>query len=371
MQKKQHSEEQMIYALRRAESGVKGQEVCREMGISEATFCNWKRKYAGMGVGELGRLKQLEDENRKLKSLVARPESGQAYYSGCHRKKTLKPARKRGLAKEVMNWFEVGSRHACHLLGLRRSTYCYRSRARDRTALKMRLRDLAMSRIRFGYLRLLVMLRREGWQVGKKLVYRLYRELGLQMRTRKRRKLASRPNERWSMDFITERMEDGRYFRTLTVVDQFTRECPVLEPAISLTGRHVVSCLDRVASLRGYPQSITVDNGTEFTIRAMDAWAYEHGVRLDFIRPGKPVENGFIESFNGRLRDECLNTHLFWNIEDARKKLEQWRWDYNHQRPHSALANLPPAAFAAATVSGKLEDKLNQIEEAHTTKSST
>jgi putative transposase len=279
-----------------------------------------------------------------------------------------------------MNWFEVSSRHACQLLGLQRSTFWYRSRAKNRTALKMRLRDLAMSRIRFGYLRLLVMLRREGWEVGKKLVYRLYRELGLQMRTRKRRKLASarrasveratRPNERWSMDFITERMEDGRYFRTLTVVDQFTRECPVLEPAVSLSGRHV-ACLDRVAVQRGYPQSITVDNGPEFSSKAMDAWAYENGVRLDFIRPGKPVENGFIESFNGRLRDECLNTHLFWNIEDARKKLEQWRWDYNHQRPHSALANLPPAAFAASTVRGKSEDKLNQNSEARTAQSST
>lgn len=245
----------------------------------------------------------------------------------------------------------------------------------------MRLRDLAMSRIRFGYLRLTVLLQREGWRVGKKLVYRHYRDLGLQMRTKRRRKLASarrvsvepacQPNERWSMDFITERLEGGRYFRTLTVVDQFTRECPVLEPALSLSGRHVVACLERVAAQRGYPQSITVDNGTEFTSRAMDAWAYEHGVRLDFIRPGKPVENGFIESFNGRLRDECLNTHLFWNIEDARKKLEQWRWDYNHRRPHSALANLPPAAFAAGTVRGQSQDKLKQTREARTAECST
>jgi putative transposase len=273
----------------------------------------------------------------------------------------------------VVESFEVSLRHACRLLVLQRSTCCYRSRARDYTVLKMRLRDLAMSRIRFGYLRLLIMLRREGWQVGKKLVYRLYRELGLQMRTRQRRKLASarrvtveparQPNERWSMDFITERLQCGRYFRTLTLVDQFTRECPVLEPAFSLTGKHVVACLERIAAQRGYPQSITVDNGAEFTSRAMDAWAYEHGVRLDFIRPGKPVENGFIESFNGRLRDECLNTHLFWNIEDARKKLEQWRWDYNHQRPHSALANLPPAAFAAGTVSGQPQDQNNRNRE--------
>lgn len=232
----------------------------------------------------------------------------------------------------------------------------------------MRLKDLAMTRVRFGYLRLTVMLKREGWAVGKKRIYRLYRQLGLQMRTKRRKKLASaqrgpvevaaRANQRWSMDFITDRLEDGRYFRTLTVVDQYTRECPVLEPALSLTAAKVADCLDRVAAVRGYPQSITVDNGSEFCSRIMDAWAYRNHVKLDFIRPGKPTENGYIESFNGRLRDECLNTELFWSIPDARDKLEKWRLDYNHQRPHSALANLPPAAFAASAV--KLNSNINR-----------
>ena len=222
--------------------------------------------------------------------------------------------------------------------------------------MEMRIRDLAMTRVRFGYRRLTVMLKREGWDVGKRLVYRLYDELGLQMRTKKRKKLASaqrgpvevavRANQRWSMDFIMDRLENGIYFRTLTVVDQFTRECPVLASARSLTASNVVQALDKVAAERGYPESITVDNGSEFCSRIMDAWAYEHGVKLDFIRPGKPVENGFIESFNGRLRDECLNVELFWSVEDARDKLEKWRMDYNHHRPHSSLANLPPAAFA-------------------------
>jgi putative transposase len=255
-----------------------------------------------------------------------------------------------------MEWFELPSRRACGLMLLCRGSYYYRSKSKDRSALKIRLKDLAMTRVRFGYLRLTVMLRREGWAVGKKLVYRLYREMGLQMRTKKRKKLASaqrgpvetahRPNQRWSMDFITDRLEDGRYFRTLTVVDQYTRECPVLLADLSLSGSKVSECLDQVAIKRGYPESITVDNGSEFCSRVMDAWAYRNKVKLDFIRPGKPVENGFIESFNGRLRDECLNTELFWSIQDARDKLEKWRQDYNNQRPHSSLANLPPAAFA-------------------------
>ncbi|HET6841049.1 MAG TPA: IS3 family transposase, partial [Candidatus Angelobacter sp.] len=354
--KKRHNEEQIIYALKRLETGSKGLEVCREMGISEQTLYNWKRKYSGIGVGELRRLKQLEEENRKLKQLVADLSLDKHILQEVVRKKPLKPARKRELVEQITQWFEIGSRRACGLVVMNRATFYYRSRAKDRSALRIRLRDLAMSRVRFGYLRLTVMLKREGWAVGKKLVYRLYRDLGLQMRTKKRRKLASeqrgpvqsavRANQRWSMDFITDRLENGRYFRTLTVVDQYTRECPVLEAAHSLTAAKVVDALDSVAAKRGYPESITVDNGSEFCSRVMDGWAYRHGVKLDFIRPGKPVENGYIESFNGRLRDECLNVELFWSVEDARAKLEKWRVDYNVHRPHSSLANLPPAAFA-------------------------
>ena len=188
------------------------------------------------------------------------------------------------MIEQITQWFEIGSRQACGLVLLNRATLYYRSHAKDRSALKMRLRDLAMRRVRFGYLRLTVMLKREGWAVGKKLVYGLYRELGLQMRTKKRRKLASeqrgpvqsavRANQRWSMDFITDRLENGRYFRTLPVVDQYTRECPVLEAAHSLTAAKVAHALDTAAAKRGYPKSITVDNGSEFCSRVMDAWAY-------------------------------------------------------------------------------------------------
>ena len=147
------------------------------------------------------------------------------------------------------------------------------------------------------------------------------------------------------MDFMSDRLADGRAFRILTIVDQFSRECPLLEPGLSLTGRRVVECLDRLACGRGLPNAITIDNGSEFCSRALDAWAYRRGVKLDFIRPGKPVENGYVESFNGKLRDECLNTELFFSLEDARQKLEHWRKDYNEQRPHSALGGMPPAVF--------------------------
>ncbi len=201
------------------------------------------------------------------------------------------------------------------------------------------------------------MLKREGWEVNAKRIYRLYTEEGLIVRTQKRRERAQRqripsgqairPNQKWSMDFVAQRLADGRWIRVLTVVDQFTRECLVLHADTALSGEKVALALDVVVAGRGAPQSITVDNGTEFASRAMDLWAYQSGVHLDFIRPGRPVENGYIESFNGRLRDECLNVEVFFTLADARRKLALWHHDYNHHRPHSALDDRTPAEFAA------------------------
>lgn len=220
----------------------------------------------------------------------------------------------------------------------------------------MRLRELAGSRVRYGYRRLTVLLRREGREVNAKRVYRLYREEGLQVRTAKHAKraahvrvplaCAARPNQRWSMDFVSNRFADGRWFRILTVIDQYTRECLCAYADRSQTGEKVVVQMKRLASVRGVPESITTDNGSEFAGKAMETWAYEAGVKLDFIRPGRPVQNGYIESFNGRLRDECLNGEVFFNLADARAKLDQWRRDYNHKRPHSSLADRTPQEFA-------------------------
>ena len=221
----------------------------------------------------------------------------------------------------------------------------------------MRLRELAGNRVRYGYRRLTVLLRREGREINAKRVYRLYREEGLQVRTTKRAKRAAnvrvplagatRPNQRWSMDFVSDRFADGRWFRILTVVDQYTRECLCAYADRSQTGEKVVEQLKRLVAVRGVPESITIDNGSEFAGRAMETWAYQAGVKLDFIRPGRPVQNAYIESFNGRLRDECLNGEVFFSLTDAREKLERWRHDYNQQRPHSALADRTPQEFAA------------------------
>jgi putative transposase len=201
-----------------------------------------------------------------------------------------------------------------------------------------------------------VLLRRDGWRVNHKLVYRIYKEEGLEVRTKKRRNrvsalrvvlpAASSPNERWSMDFVSDSLHDGRRFRVLTIVDNFTRESPAIEVGSSLTGTRVVEVLERLARIHGLPQVITTDNGTEFTSRAMDEWAHRSGVKLDYIRPGKPVENAYIESFNGRLRQECLEENWFLSLDDAKIKIEAWRKDYNEHRPHSSLGDETPPRFA-------------------------
>lgn len=258
--------------------------------------------------------------------------------------------------RTIRQAYQLNESRACGLVGITRWINQYQSRRDPQNELRQRLRDLAGSRPRYGYRRLTVMLRREGWKVNTKRVYRIYREENLGVRTARRKKHsaharvplpeATRPNQRWSMDFVSDRIADGRWFRILTVVDQFTRECLCAYADRSQTGEKVVAQIERLALLRGAPESITTDNGGEFAGKAMQSWAYQNGVKLDLIRPGKPVENGYIESFNGRLRDECLNGEIFFDLPDAREKLERWRSDYNEHRPHSSLADRTPAEFA-------------------------
>jgi putative transposase len=242
------------------------------------------------------------------------------------------------------------------VLQVPRSTLRYRSQAQDQTPLRMRLRELAAARVRYGYRRLHVLLQREGWRVNHKRVYRLYRLDGLALRLRRRRKRisavrvvppsATAPNERWSMDFMSDNLYDGRRFRILTLVDNVSRESPAIEVDRSLTGQRVVAVLERLKATQRLPKRIAVDNGPEFISKALDAWAHRNGVELEFNRPGTPTDNAYIEAFNGRFREECLDQHWFVSIDDARITIEAWRQEYNAERPHSALANLTPQAFA-------------------------
>jgi putative transposase len=270
----------------------------------------------------------------------------------------VKPAQKRSAVQFFRAGFRVSERRACRLSGVARSSYRYCSVAADQTALRLRLRDLAATRVRYGYRRLHILLRREGWQVNHKRVYRLYREETLGIRVKRRKKLASasrvlpprptRPLERWSLDFLTDSLVDGRRFRVLTIVDNVSRVSPAIEVGISLTGEGVVAVLERLKRTMGTPERIAIDNGPEFISKALDAWAYQNGVQLEFSRPGKPTDNAFAESFNGHFRAECLDCHWFVSLEEARHTIEAWRIDYNTERPHRALRQQTPAAWMTA-----------------------
>jgi putative transposase len=272
------------------------------------------------------------------------------------------PAAHREAAGYLQATYEMSQRRACRVIDTDRTSIRYQATRPDDGALRERLEALAQERRRFGYRRLHVLLRREGQAVNKKRVQRIYREERLTVRRRGGRKRAMgtrRPieiplaaNQRWSLDFVSDQMTDGRRFRILTVIDNCTRECLALVADTSLSGRRVARELDAIIGQRGRPDMIVSDNGTEYTSNAILGWADESGVDWHYIAPGKPQQNGFNESFNGRLRDELLNETLFRSLPHARAVLEDWRRDYNEQRPHSKLGWMTPRDYARA-ISGE------------------
>jgi len=280
------------------------------------------------------------------------------------------PAARRKVVAFLRGRFPLSERRACRIVGLCRSSCRYQAKPSNDSEIRARLRQLAEQRRKFGAPRLHVLLRREGHLINHKRTERLYREEGLSLRLKKRRKRGShlrvvlarpvRINQHWSMDFVADSLYNGRRLRILTVVDDLSKECPVLEADHSLTGQRVTRVLERVALTRGLPEVITVDNGPEFISKAMDAWAYAKGIKLHFIQPGKPTQNAYIESFNGKFRDECLNEHVFHNLDDARIKIERWRVDYNTNRPHRSLNNMTPDEFAASFQNHETTEITNQ-----------
>lgn len=265
------------------------------------------------------------------------------------------PALRREAVQFALDNFKFSERQACKTIDLPRSTFRYEPLPDKNGWLRVRLKELASQRRRFGSPRLCVLLRREGKIVNHKRVERIYREEGLSLRKRKKKRQTAalrvvlptptEPNKRWSMDFVSDALCDGRKFRSLTIVDDCSRESPAIEVDTSLPGKRVTRVLDRLAEIRGLPNAIVVDNGPEFAGSELDSWCHVNNVKLCFIRPGKPVENAYIESFNGKFRDECLNEHWFTSLKDAQEKIEAWRKDYNRNRPHSSLGNLSPEEF--------------------------
>lgn len=265
----------------------------------------------------------------------------------------MTPAAQRVAVGWVRRRFGFSERRACAVVGLPRATARYRARGRAEDGhLRRRLLTLAGERPRFGYRRLHALLRREGVVVNHKRIERLYREDGLAVRRRGRKRVARagrgrpsppmRPNQQWALDFLSDALASGRRIRVLAVIDACTRESLAIEVDTGLSGERVARVLERVAAHRGLPEELVLDNGPELTGRALDEWADRRGVRLRFIDPGKPVQNAFMESFNGRFRDGCLNEHWFLSLADARRIVEAWRADYNHARPHSALGYQTP-----------------------------
>lgn len=270
----------------------------------------------------------------------------------------MTPAARKPVVQHLREEWHLSERRACGLADVSRMAMRYRSR-RDDSVVRARLRELAALRRRWGYRKLHVLLRREGVMVNHKRVERIYREEGLSVRRRKRKRAVSvartpllRPSwsdEVWGLDFVSDALWSGRTLRMLTVVDLYTREALAIEVDTSISGVRVARVLEQVIAARGQaPAAIVMDNGPELTSRALDQWAYGHGVRLHFIDPGKPVQNCFVESFNGTLRHECLNDHWFTSLYDAREKVETWRVDYNRVRPHQSLGDRTPEEFRAA-----------------------
>lgn len=237
------------------------------------------------------------------------------------------------------------------------SVFYYQHHRREDAALRSRVREIAITRVRYGHCRIYTLLRREGWRDNHKRVYRVYKEEGLNLRSKRprRNKAAAHRLERpennslykcWSMDFVSDALFDGRKFRALTIVDNYSRECLAIVPGQSLRGLDVVMALEKIKEERGLvPERIQTDNGSEFISKEMDRWAYDNNVTMDYSRPGKPTDNPFVESFNGSFRDECLNAHWFLSLEDAVMKIEVWRTEYNHYRPHSSLMDMTPIEF--------------------------
>ncbi|WP_349343552.1 IS3 family transposase [Marinobacter sp. MMG032] len=370
--KKRFSDEQIINILKEAEAGLAVKELCRKYNISDATFYTWRKKFGGMEVSEARRLKAVEDENAKLKKLLAESLLDNEALKAALNRKLLTVENKREAVRAMQEQTPISQRRACFLVGLSRASFHYRSTvAAGDSALSERITELAHERRRFGYRRVHQLLRREGIDVNHKKVYRLYREAGLAVPKRKRRKgiamerhplvLPEAPNQTWSMDFVMDSLACGRRIKCLTIVDDFTKECLDIPVANGISGNQVARTLDTIAAFRGYPQAVRTDQGPEFTSKALDQWAYDNGVELKLIQPGKPTQNGFIESFNGRFRDECLNEHWFRDLAHAREIIGNWRRDYNENRPHSALRYQTPLEFAAGYRTTEKGSKLTDV----------
>ncbi len=357
MKRKQFSEEQIIGILKEAEAGAVVTELCRRHGLSSATYLRVEGQVRRSGGIRCQAAAGARGGEQQAQATARGHDARQCGSEGSAVKKMVTPAAKREAVAHLQTTLGMSERRACRVVGADRKSMRYRSCRDDDGDLRSRLRELAQQRRRFGYRRLHILLRRDGITINRKKTQRLYREEGLTVRRRKGRRRAvgarapapvlALPNQRWSLDFVHDQLVTGRRFRVLNIVDDVTRECLAAVVDTSISGRRVVRELGDLIARRGAPRMIVSDNGTELTSNAVLAWCGDVGIEWHYIAPGRPTQNGFVESFNGRMRDELLNETLFFTIGQARAILARWVDDYNTERPHSSLGYATPAAFAA------------------------
>ncbi|ULR31940.1 IS3 family transposase [Dickeya fangzhongdai] len=355
MRKARFTEHQIIAVLKSVEAGRTVKDVCREAGISEASYYNWKAKFGGMEASDIKKMKDLEDENRRLKQMFADLSLECRALKDVIEKKPLKPAIKRELVSYLTAQFTMSIRQACRTLSLSRTVYFYQPDTRRDEPVIQALTDMAERYPRYGFKKLFQKLRRQGHAWNHKRVHRIYCLLKLNFRRKGKQRLPVRDpaplatpehlNQSWSVDFMHDALVCGRRFRTFNVVDDFNREVLAIEIDLNIPAQRVVRVLDRIVANRGYPLKMRMDNGPELVSLTLAQWAEEHGVALEFIKPGKPTQNAFIERFNRTYRTEILDFYLFRTLNEVREITERWLHEYNSERPHESLNNLTPEEY--------------------------
>nr|WP_275984253.1 IS3 family transposase [Klebsiella pneumoniae] len=355
IRKARFTEHQIIAVLKSVEAGRTVKDVCREAGISEASYYNWKAKFGGMEASDIKKMKDLEDENRRLKQMFADLSLECRALKDVIEKKPLKPAIKRELVSYLTAQFAMSLRQACRILSLSRTVFRYQPDTQRDEPVIMALTVAAERYPRYGFKKLFQVLRRQGKSWNHKRVHQIYCLLKLNFRRKGKQRLPVRNpvplvtpeamNQSWSIDFMHDALVCGRRFRTFNVVDDFNREALAIEIDLNIPAQRVVRVLDRIVANRGYPLKMRMDNGPELVSLTLAQWAEEHGVMLAFIRPGKPTQNAFIERFNRTYRTEILDFYLFRTLNEAREITERWLAEYNGERPHESLNNLTPKEY--------------------------
>ncbi|HCB1684210.1 IS3 family transposase [Citrobacter sp. RHBSTW-00986] len=355
MRKARFTEHQIIAVIKSVEAGRTVKDVCRETGISEATYYNWKSRYGGMEASDIKKIKDLEDENRRLKQMFADLSLENRALKDVIEKKPLKPAFKREQVSHLITTFGLSIRQACRSLNLSRTVYHYRPDTTRDEPVIVALQAVAERYPRYGFPKLFQVLRRQGHPWNHKRIHRIYCLLKLNFRRTGKQRLPVRNpsplatpealNQSWSVDFMHDALVCGRCFRTFNVVDDFNREALSIEIDLNLPAQRVVRVLDRIAANRRYPVMLRMDNGPEFISLALAEWAEKHTVKLELIQPGKPTQNAFIERFNRTYRTEILDFYLFRTLNEVREITEKWLSEYNCERPHESLDNMTPKEY--------------------------